>query len=358
MRRYASFVALLVAAFASAPALVWGQNTTPTTTTGGLFPLPILIGDDDYNQTARLPINADQCDEPGLTVTFRLDNLPANSKKYIEAWVGSQCNSTDRLNTTKGDPCKQIASKEVATRSRIEIPLQLSDLCTQDGDRNIYFLSVGTLKSADTVDVWGLYTLSIDTEGPTAPTDVKGGSGQTAIPISWDATEEEVTEYFLVWDPAPGAGALGDAAVGGDDDDAGALSDAPSECASNLLFGNARLSADRDELPTGLRGKSIDKKVNKTTISASELGITEGYAAVGVMALDKALNESRVSNIVCVRATTTVGLWGAYKAQGGEVEPGCACSVPGESSAARPLAALPLLFAFAALWLRARRKRS
>lgn len=358
MRRYASFVALLVAAFASAPALVWGQDTTPTTTTGGLFPLPILIGDDDYNQTAKLPISADQCDTPGLTVTFRLDNLPANSKKYIEAWVGSQCNTTDRLNTTKGDPCKEIGSEEVATKSRVEIELKLSDLCTQDGDRNIYFLSVGTLNSADAVNVWGLYTLSVDTVGPTAPTGVKGGSGQTAIPISWDATEEEVTEYFLVWDPAPGSGVQGDAAVGNDEDDAGALTDAPSECASNLLFGNAQLQANRSELPAGLKGKSIDKKVSKTTISASELGITEGYAALGVIALDKALNESRVSSIVCVRATTTVGLWDAYKAQGGEVEPGCACSVPGESSAARPMAAMPLLFAFAALWLRARRKRS
>ena len=79
-----------------------------------------------------------------------------------------------------------------------------------------------------------------------------------------------------------------------------------------------------------------------------------------VVAVDLAGNASPVSNITCISVVPTTGFWGVYKDSGGTVQPGCACSLPGQprNNPLTVAAVWPVALALLGLVARTRRRRS
>jgi hypothetical protein len=84
--------------------------------------------------------------------------------------------------------------------------------------------------------------------------------------------------------------------------------------------------------PASLPSTLPQKRVNEPTASGVELtadDIDGESAAVAVVAVDEAGNQSPLSNIGCVKVVPTEGFWDRYQNQGGEGQAGCPCSALG-----------------------------
>jgi MYXO-CTERM domain-containing protein len=218
---------------------------------------------------------------------------------------------------------------------------------------------------------YGVYELPLDVIPPNAPMNVKGGDGETQIRVTWERADTNIARNWIVWDPKPYTASAGDATSdasvdsgmsgsGGssaDEEDGGtsnAMSD--SSCLSSVLMAGQEI--DIDKLPAGIHRKQAVGDVESADLSGSD--INSSRAAVAVVAQDLAGNWSVLSNIACVNVVDTSGFWDEYKVDGGDAEPGCACSLPGSGASETRHIASGLLATLALLGLaivRVRRKR-
>jgi hypothetical protein len=241
--------------------------------------------------------------------------------------------------------CVFVRSKEKDPTTTIDtdFTIPVSAACgLGDGQRSFFILPVNTIQGTDTVTNFSKVTLTIDTTPPTAPSSVKGGAGQTEIKVSW--TQPSDTYYFWV---------IVDTNVSiGTDLDSGINSD----CLSTSLTAGANFDPESANLPDGIWVKHINEKASSATLSSDDFGITEGKAAVAVMAEDLGRNRSLVSNVACLDIVPTVGFWDKYKQGGGLAEQGCACTALGtdQHHAPRALGALGLV---GLVWVARRRVR-
>jgi MYXO-CTERM domain-containing protein len=257
--------------------------------------------------------------------------------------------------------------------AQADIEVNIAPLCDPDGEPDLYFLPVDRIGTSEAVAPYGYFQVPVDVDPPAAPSGVKGGRGETEIPVSWDRGSGNPINYWLVWDPEPteggaagsgdtdggveagsgAAGASGSSGSGGtsgsDTDDTSDNGGSTAECGSTKLVPG--MPFDVGALPPGIKRKRVEGDVTSATLSGSEVG--GDRAAVSVIAEDLAGNHSVLSDFGCVRVVPTVGFWDEYKDGGGAAEAGCACSVP--SASRSPLSALPVVLAL--LLLRVRRKR-
>jgi hypothetical protein len=127
-----------------------------------------------------------------------------------------------------------------------------------------------------------------------------------------------------------------------------------SECPSRFLISGANPGT----LPSSIHEKSINKP------TATELDITPGdissstnpikNAAIAVVAVDLAQNESPLSVVACVHVAPTTSFWDRYREQGGTAATGCPCSAMGPAQVAD---AWPVGFAVIMLGLSSHRRR-
>jgi MYXO-CTERM domain-containing protein len=357
MKRALLSLAAVVAWNAGGPRVAEAQTDTTTTPTNLIVKL-LKVGDSEYNSNSNKPrpISKAECEESGLELTFRIDGLGVvTNPEFLEVWVGENCERTERKDADK-DPCTPVADEELDS-TLTSIPgfkVPVDELCAVDGKRTLHFLGVDSTNSSGAAKYAGTFAITIDKSAPNPPTDVNGGSGETQIPVSWDAPSGEVDHYLLVWDDAVSDGPS--AGTGGSDDDGGtaALQPGPSACRSTRLLGGDDLGSDVDEFPSGLDGKRVDGNVEKTTLDGTDF--RSKVAAVGVIAVDLAGNASVVSELACIRVVPTTGFWDKYQTSAGAVDEGCACSLPGSGASAS--GAWPVLLALGTLLMRARRRRS
>jgi MYXO-CTERM domain-containing protein len=380
MRTFARLITLcllLPLTWAARPALA--QGTTTTTTTGSIPVLLLRVAGTDYNTVAKLPINAKACATPHLPLEFKL-TLPGSSanQPFLQVWFGSSCNAANaRVTTTTTTPCALLNTYTVASSDTVRnFTVNATGICAGGGTQQVWFLLTPTdTMTADAVTTYGEYDVKIDTNPPIAPSGVTSGTGETQIPVTWNAPNDDLYGYTILWDTnvtttGGGAGTGGstlDAAIV--EADSGAVSkdggidggvtgtvipDQPG-CTSQLLHGGAII--DLDHLPAGVGRSDLKGKASSTTLSADQLGGKIGtVAAIAVVAIDVAGNPSLLSNTACAEIVKTLGFWDVYKANGGNAEQGCACSAPGGRSTTT--AAWPVMIAMLALGIRARRKRS
>lgn len=358
---------LLLPALGLAQTAGSGATTnTGTSSTGGIAVQLRLVGDESYTAKGfrRTPIGKDQCDQK-VNLTFRVSNLaigPA-SPKYIEIYRGTACNTTEGKDGVGDDDCQRIKYVNRNSSSIQDIELPLADLCDSEGDVTLWFLPVNTLDTNANVSPYGVFQLPLDVIPPNAPTNVKGGDGETQIQITWQRADTNISRNWIIWDPKPitsptvtdsGAG------VSGAEDDGGTSSgSSDGSCGSALM--SQGMMIDVDKLPKGLSKKELRGDVESGELSGDL--INSPRAAVGIVAQDLAGNFSVLSNITCVNVVDTSGFWDDYKINGGEAEGGCACSLPGSTGSTAPhgrnsLGGLLTLLAVLGLGIvRARRKR-
>jgi MYXO-CTERM domain-containing protein len=342
-----------------------GSNTT-TTTSGGIGVQLRTVGDQAYTSQAfrKTPIGKTQCDK-NVDLTFRLSLLAIGSgaPKYIEVYQGVNCYSSEAKDGI-GEDCDRITYFNRNSSSIQDIMLPLKDFCTAEGDVTLWFLPVNTLNSTATIQPYGVFELPLDVIPPNAPTNVKGGNGETQIRVTWERADTNIARNFVIWDPKPitdttpvDSGVAADSGAGAEDDggtnpETGSVD--PS-CVSPLLKPGEMI--DLDNLPKGLHKKQAYGDVESLELSGDE--INSPRAAVAVVARDLAGNVSVLSNVACVNVVDTSGFWDDYKINGGGAEAGCACSLPGSPATGRHTAG-GLLAMFAVLGLavaRLRRKR-
>jgi MYXO-CTERM domain-containing protein len=378
-RRSAFLSLLLVALGLGVPVSRVAAQTAGTggsiTTAGGIIWVLNKIGPDNYTDpTYRIPINKAQCDAKA-DLALTLTRIP-QGYKYLETWLGTTCNDANRANRvgTGGMSCIWVADKEQnpVTTEDLNFTVSVEQMCTLgDGARSYYILPVNTVMGTDAVSTFATVTLNVDQTPPSPPTAVKGGSGQTEIPVNW-TQPTEAYYYWVIVDTNVGANSAdagvdasiedsgaaesGDASldaggalvVGGSSGSAGSSgasgsagssgasgsagssgppNHGPAECASRYLTAGMTFNPQQDKLPPGVKSYFIDKMVSSTILSGSDIGVP--VAAVAVIADDLGKNESVLSNIDCVHVVKTNGFWEGYKAGGGDAVAGCACSTPG-----------------------------
>ncbi|MCS6799819.1 MAG: MXAN_2562 family outer membrane beta-barrel protein, partial [Myxococcota bacterium] len=154
-------------------------------------------------------------------------------------------------------------------------------------------------------------------------TALEGGSGDSAIPLDWDAPAGEVDEYRIYV--------------------------APGDCPGSMLTPGGR--------PPGRPAHTVSGSTTSASLSGAALGLpVGGSAAVAVTAVDDAGNESALSNVACLRRVQTDGFCARHVAMGGRCE-SCAVSAPGAGSGSGQGAWIALGLAALVLvpWRRARR---
>jgi MYXO-CTERM domain-containing protein len=343
--------------------------------TGGITWFLNKVGNTPYVDTSyRTPINKEQCDAEAM-LTFTLTGIPQGFK-YLETWAGTTCNEANRGTRIDATSCVLVDSKEQdpVTTQDTNFQVSVKEMCKLgDGARQYFVLPTNTLNDTAAATTFANITLQIDTDPPSPPTDVKGGSGETEIPVTW-VQPTDAYYYWVVVDTtagqvsadagvdaaaedsgaAPsggtgdGTGGSGSGGMGGSSGAAGSSGMSGSSgaagssggsgttghgnnggplCPSRFLFEGAAFNPASDKLPPGMFSRFIDKKVSSTTFSGDEIG--SKLAAVAVISDDLAKNQSVLSNISCLQVVETNGFWEKYKAAGGTADQGCACSIPG-----------------------------
>jgi MYXO-CTERM domain-containing protein len=294
------------------------------------------------------PINLEQC-ERNITLKFRVTNdLPS---KYLFVMRGSECNtdrSGDNTNT-----CTVVFEGKMDTLL-IDVPLTTKQLgleCgSSDSDIHLYFLGQASEsdklnESTDFVEL----TLAVDTVPPPAPTNVEGGEGEHSIPIDWEFEGADVETFRVYYERVsncPQGSVLCDYSPGCASNGDGTASETTADDAG--VEPNEEVTAevdavDYDEVSSSLRSHDLMDVV----------GIGE-TAAVAVVAVDEAGNQSLASNVVCIEGVATVGFCEINENMGGKCESGCSVGPGPGAHPGRLPAALLVLLAVACIRFRRR----
>jgi hypothetical protein len=322
-----------------------------TNSTGAILVTPISIGAEDVNDLGEIKLGLDNCERNDIVV-FELDDVPAD-KSTIAIYTGTDCNETDR-NDEDVNRCEFVAMPPTDEQIRdLRIEIRARDLvgdCSSglDSMPTIWFLAVDDPNAAEDVGKnYGAYAeLNIDLNAPDAPGKVVGGAGENQIPIEWDADESDIDHFIVYIDSEPTEG--GGAGEGGDDEDGGGSANT-GDCGSSVLLPDT----DADDLPESIRRKTVDEPT-ATGVELRPGDIDGTIAAVAVVAVDDAGNQSPLSNTGCVKVVPTESFWDRYEANGGEAHAGCPCSALGPTHAQ---SAWPVALSLLVLARGARRRR-
>jgi len=354
---------LLVAAPLAATALAQFTGGTGvggtggTTAAGGLVVTLLTIDGKDPGAMKEL-VGSAQCDN-AVPVVFELRGVPSD-RESIDVYTGDNCNSTDRNgSTTSAVRCKFITNVASPTSSAqaLEIKISAAELVNCDtaseSTPTIWFLAVDVTESAEDVGTrYAKYNkLAFDLRAPEPPSKVKGGSGENQIPVTWTNKLSKIEKFIVYVDSGSGSGSA-DASIGAADAGAGRGGATRSECGSGLLREGA--TAPGENLPSGL----VKRSYSGATLTSGDLSgddIDGKSAAVAVVAVDEAGNQSVLSNVACVFVVPTEGFWDRYQANGGTVDGGCPCAALGPAHAE---SAWPIALVLGFISVSARRRRS
>jgi hypothetical protein len=295
-------------------------STTSTTSTALMGNIGFTLkkaGDADYKDTTlATPIGGPACKQG--TITVDLSAIPIGTR-YISVYLNTgqtQCNDQLRGESPSVAACELLLPpKDISSMptNYAGLVVPLGDTCAADGARNLWFLATGGTASSEDTQNFVSVQLQVDTTAPPDVTNVSGGSGETAIPVTWtQSTDLKPLTYWTVIDTHAQSGA----ADGGD-----------MGCSSQLLVPGTAFDPNQKPLPDGIIVNFIDSPASSATFDGSSWGTS--LASIGVLAVDIAGNYSNVSNLGCLEVVPTVGFWDKYKADGGSAESGCGCAIVG-----------------------------
>lgn len=335
-------VAALALGPAVLPAQAQAQATGTTTTPSGTIAIQLVsIGGKTVGSSPR-PISLDDCTEPTATIKFHARDVPT-AKETLDLYIGDNCNQTNR--TTADANCAFVDTFPINDSKELDMLVDAADTtCPADGEPTFWFLAVDSSHGGEDVAMnFGTLKVKFDTKVPAAPDNVEGGAGERQIPISWETDEKENARFIVYID---------DQATSGDDgSDGGTSSD--GKCSSSRLVAGSAAKDIPKSIPT-----QVIEEGTATGLDLDAKDIDGNLAAVGVVAVDIAGNESTLSELACVEVVPTEGFWEHYQKAGGTADTGCAVHAqPGGVARGEARGALVLALGLLAL-ARARRRRS
>lgn len=345
-----AMVAAACSALAIGPAAARAQSIMIQPQPFGGRDAPVLL-----SGTTGYPISGQECTS-NVGIPLQLTNVPYSmtQMRFLSVWRGTPTSaacqtSTNRRSTgTTAPPCTFVTSYEItSTIMSIELPAMTAfGTCGTATTQEFWFLAVPAamdnttdLPSADGL-TYGSLQIGLDPTPPGAPTGLEPSAGDTQIGLAWDNPSgvESLSGANVYVDPA-GCDASGNPIAGG-----------------ALSAGGAP--------PSGITPITVDgTAVRSATIDGSSIGLEYGeYAAVAVSIVDRAHNESNLSNVVCVQRVQVRGFWDAYCAERGMDVSTCTatygCSaIPGAPGGRGALGAVGLVIAAALAAARRRRSR-
>lgn len=316
---------------------------------GGISIDIVTIGGDTQDNLGKIWINKEQCDGEA-EVEFRLDNVPDQMSTLL-IFRGSKCNEAEARDGDGEADCQELDDDGIeitqATDFRVKLRADvLAGNCdaTSASREQIWFLAVETASDSSNIteDNYGAKKLDIDVDAPEAPTNIKGGSGENEITVSWRVGRETVDSFEVLIDSTGTDGpVLRDAAVEPEpepeptDTDGGSVSvldastdqaepgDTNSECGTGAL----REGASSEDYASFPRKDVPSKTATSTDLSGGS--IIGDSAAVAVIAIDAAGNRSTLSAVECVFVVPTTGFKDQYELDNGEIPQGCPCAATG-----------------------------
>ena len=286
-----------------------------------------------------LGFNKVECDG-AATVDLTISNIPLDAP-YLDFWSGEGCDTVAARTATPTHVCKHLIAPSdftpgtaVLNAGQVTVPDLGGCTASANGDvAKIYVLAataVGPDGSSEEIDVshYGTFSVSFDVVAPDPPTAVRGGSGSTAVPVSWTRTTGTVNGYRVY--------------VGS------------SSSAEGGACGGGTLVAGAAPPASATLATTATSTAGSANLNLASLGLAIGESVeVGVTARDVALNEGVLSNITCVTRVETCG----YLCQRGGTISTCS-AVPGARRAGGAVGASLLVAALSGLLIRARRGRS
>jgi hypothetical protein len=243
------------------------------------------------------------CDA-GATVTLRIANIPTAGVTVLDVWTGTGCNNVEPRTSTTSSACQHrfALTSFLPPMQEFSVPLSMFGGCATGGDGtnvSVYFLGATREMTPEAVTAFGVLETTFDTVPPGAPTEVTAGSGDSAVPVSWTRSTGTIQSYAVYARRGGGGGGADGGSCGG-------------------------LTAGMAPPADAVRVATTSGDAASATINLGALGVAVGESvAVGVVARDRALNESVLSNVACATRIETCGY---LCGRGGEVG---SCSVGG-----------------------------
>lgn len=336
MRHLASFLAVVAVVAVLAPTRARAQMNFTFASLGGRTGNTSDLNTYLTNQ----PLNGSECSS--ATLTLNVTGIPAEptgTSYTLSLWrttdVTEDCSGTDdrRLasTTTTTTPCveAEFSVDATPTTQTVDIPLAtLFDSCDTSSGTTVFCL----LAMANSQDVTSAalatkcFRASLDVTAPGAATlgSTAGGESTANVSVTSLGSADDIYGYRLCTGGACGG-------------DAGATSD-PSSC------GDVVSATSPSTIP----------------VTVTDLTIGGDGKAVAIILVDRAGNESPLSNVSCVTRVNVDGFWDAYcRDRGLTLEAcraqysGCSCAAIGAGRGAGPAL---LLVAGLALALAVRRR--
>lgn len=277
----------------------------------------------DLATVAAHPIGAVEC---GATISFRFTNVDI-MRAQLQFFQGANCNDVSVRTDTTNTSCQElpVPPDAIDMRAQQDVDIVAGDLvpCETGGSgvQTIWVLALNN--PTDTVTGAGQsvsFPVAFDFVPPSAPSGLSVAPGENAARLTWSATTDQVSGYDVFVDPTgcTDTGEVVSPGLTGEPPDESLIVSSPSGAASSAS------APYPDSVGTGQ------------------------YMAVAVRAVDRAGNESPLSEVVCVQRIEVVSWWdtecgtGAHEYCNG----GCAAAPAGGGRAAwlaLPAAALALL---------------
>lgn len=262
--------------------------------------------------------------------------IPTGSS-VLDFWSGTGCDQVEPRTSTTSSACTYLFSLTSFSTPSAQFwggEVTVPDLggCTTTADNtsvNIYILAATSEHTSETITSFAQLATAFDVVAPAPPTGVTGGSGSSAVPVSWTGTTGTVNGYRVY------VGSVTSSAEGG------------ACSAGGLVAGEAPpASATLAATASGTAGS--------VNLNLATLGLAIGDSvSVGVVARDTALNEGVLSNLSCVTRVETCG----YLCQRGGTISTCS-AVPGARRAGGVVGAALAGLMLVGLVMRVRRSRS
>lgn len=267
-----------------------------------------------------------------VELEFELMGVPSD-KSTIDVYEGNNCNDPSR-DSDDTDTCDYLTSFETQESTELIVTLNASVLGCMEGTSQqptLWFLAVDSSESGEEVGQrYGTFEIEVDASAPNAPTDVEGGTGENQIPVEWETSDSDLDSFIIYIDSSP---TDGDAGIG---------------CGSSVLV-------EGQPPPSGGVTTKTINEANATSANLRPSDLDGTRAAVAVVAVDDAGNESPLSNISCVEIVPTTSFWEDYQSDPNAVDGGCPCAAVGPVHVEN---GWPILLALCALGLRRRRARA
>jgi len=289
----------------------------------------------------RVTINAEECD-PATEIEVQYRDFPvASGAMFLDFWRGDQgvaCNDTANRDPSIGMTtlCEEVFAiqgpqqqDEIVARADGVLGDQDSGTrayfdCSEDDDGVYEFFGLAANNEGSVAPVtdFGSFILQLDQTPREAPSNVRGGAGESQVTVNWDDLGGTDVFGYNVY-----------------------VDETVTDCADSSFTPGMAVPDDL------VRRANTDFNSTSAALNLTNLGLElDQSTAVAVTSVDFARNESTFSEIACVTRIATAGFCDLHEEMGGECED---CAVGG-SPAGRAGLGAALLLAGAGL---ARRRR-